>query len=668
MAGFRVDADIVGRAGSRVRSDSAALDPGLPAGPGGCGSRQVTDTWDAVCERLVWAVDGRLLPMVALWGARVEGAAAWVRERDRAVGQLLSSETATARLPEFRVDRSAASGRGRRFTGSGGPGMLWDESDPGRGDDHGLEATTVWLDTVLTQVLGLRSSVTGQLAVLRDAWRGDVGAQLVAAGERVVALLTRVAEILNQAPAPVCGYAGQLRDIAARSRALTQRLDSADQELGRGLDALRIARANPAGADPVTVTTLSRRVDEAKRSSRLALGQLAALAEERAMADRAVVHTGESVIQAVSLAVPADDAAFDTASGLSIVGASIRQAPRNQPAAVASDAEIDAIEAVLDYDGDGILTPLNALLSGLADGSLTAGGLVTALLGLSAADRRRFNELLDAYRLTDPDLVVRFSSALLAGAAADQVRRLVQQFPWVEPRLLDGDELSMRDPVQFDLDDVRWQGISQGSANDCWLLAGIGATAAADIEAVRRNITVNANGTYTVRIYKNGRPVDVTVSGYVPMNGDRPLYAGQITDGKREQSWLSIYEKAAAQVLGGGSYGGLTAGRPSTGISAVTGQPTDFLSTNPLSLPGSQTFERIQEAVDAGQPVAALTMWRFSDHTIAGWHVYYVTGIEGDRIVVQNPWGYAGDTEAETLYLTEAQFDKKFAWASAGRG
>lgn len=269
------------------------------------------------------------------------------------------------------------------------------------------------------------------------------------------------------------------------------------------------------------------------------------------------------------------------------------------------------------------------------------------------------------------DTVLELSSWLLLTADAEQVRTVVRRFPFVEPRYLDGDRIdTAREPVRFTLDDVRESGIAQGRANDCWLLAGIGAVAAVDVAAVRRNITVNANGTYTVTVFRRGAPMRVTVSGWVPVHPSsrRAVYAGEQTRHGRVPSWLSIYEKAAAQVLGGGSYAGLTAGRPSTGISAVTGRPTDFLSTNPLPFTRSRTLARIRRAMAERRPVSALTTWRVTDRSISSWHVYYVTGVEGDRIVVQNPWGTDGaGGEAETLHLTEDEFDRTFTWASAGR-
>lgn len=336
-------------------------------------------------------------------------------------------------------------------------------------------------------------------------------------------------------------------------------------------------------------------------------------------------------------------------------------------------AETDAIDALLDDDAEGSRTPLDGLLTGVANGSLLPSGLLAALLAPPDARRRQIDSLLEAHRTVDPGPVRDLSSLLLRAADRTQVRALADRFRFVEPRFLDGDRIDTASaPVRFTLSEVRERGIAQGRADDCWLLAGIGATAAVDVESVRENITVHANGTYTVTVFKNRKPVRATVTGWVPRNEHgRAVYAGRRAGGGRAASWLSVYEKAAAQVLGAGSYAGLTAGRPSTGISAVTGRPTDVLSASCLPFTGSRTLARIQQAMDDRQPVSALTTWRMTDDSISSWHMYYVTGIRGDRIVVQNPWGRGGSgadaNVAATLFLTEDEFDRTFAWASAGR-
>ena len=654
MGGFRVDVDAVDLVGSTVRTSVEGTDVLTPSGPGGCGSALVASVWDQVCERLLWAVTDRLLPAVALWGARVEGAGRWCRERDQALSGL--HEGGIAQLPGLQVRFVRPSGSG--FGGSGGSGPVWDEDDPGRGDLTGIEATARWLDEVVLLLAHLRDLIGEQTAALESAWSGQVGNELVATGRRLMAVTTRLAEIANEGPGPLITYAGRVHDIADRTRAATRRLDAATDTANRYREA-----CTDGPADAARVAT---GLAEAVSDLRAARAVLAELAGERTLADHTLASEGEALYQGLGTAAPSDDDAFDTAAGLTVVGVSIRQTT-TQTTTVTHQAESDALTDFFDYADEGTLTPLQAVLDGVASGALDAGALVDALLDMSSADARAFNDLLMAYRELDPDLVLELSSLLLLHADRDQVRDLVSRFSFLEPQLLEGDTLSMDSPVVFDLDDVRWQGISQGTANDCWLLAGIGATAAADLALLRSNITINPNGTYTVRIYKNGKPVYVTESGYVAMRTSGPAYAGSINQGVRDASWLSIYEKAAAQVLGGGSYAGLTAGRPSTGISAITGQPTDFLSTAPLPWAESQTFERIQQAVDSGQPVSALTTWRFSNHDIAGWHVYYVTAIEGDTIVVQNPWGRSGQTEAATLRLTEEEFDRTFTWASAGR-
>ncbi|HEY0237579.1 MAG TPA: C2 family cysteine protease [Friedmanniella sp.] len=308
---------------------------------------------------------------------------------------------------------------------------------------------------------------------------------------------------------------------------------------------------------------------------------------------------------------------------------------------------------------------------GLEDGSLSAEGVIEALSALSSAERAALNDLLapwDSRSNTPP----RPSSLLLAAARSPaEAALLSRRFPWLEPVLLgDDDWTGRRALVQLDPATIDGEGLSQGKAEDCWFLAGLGAVAAVDIETVRRNIRVNENGTCTVTIYRDGLPVEVTVSGYVPMEaGAAPCAGQQSSDGRRDPSWVSIYEKAAAQVLGNGAFAGLRAGRPGTGISAVTGIPTDTVKTSATGWTspswwrsGSSTLETIGHAMADGRPVSAIVLLNGTDDEIAPWHVYYVTGIEDGLIVVRNPWGRSRDGVLAELRLTEAEFDATFAW------
>jgi hypothetical protein len=673
---FTIDASAVSSTGARLRSLGQHAAAGTPPGVPGCGSAAVLDAWDRALERLTWALHERLAPAVALWGGDVEAGATWCQERDGAVAGAYRSTGTDAelrvRLPERRSARGSLTSSGPRFTGSGGPGMLWDEEDPGRGDPSGAWTTCRWLDDYACVLMDLLYGIRTALPALAQAWTGLVGAALVEVGRRLEERLVRFAQHAGAlATGDLCRYADRVRDLADRAALVRARREDA---LAEAQDAALARRAlptrQPTDGEIRRAHHLTALEDEAHGRARLATAQLADLAEERAAADRQAVTAADELVQAVAAVVPTDDLAFDGVSGLGAAGLSIRTVALTTGGhrRGSLDAERVALRALLAAEplrGD----ELSALLAGLEDGSLQMSGLIAVLDALSAEDIDTLCAVIEYFHAIYPDDTLAFISSIIAGASPEQLERLTERLPFLEPELLDGDDWSMRTLVLFDPATIDGEQIGQNAVEDCWLIAGIGAVAAADIDRLRQNITANANGTYTVTIYRDGEAVRVTVTGYIPVGSKgRTRYAADKDD---VPNWLSIYEKAAAQVLGGGSYDGLRAGLPSSGISAVTGspttkQPTNFL--NPVAkFTDSDTFENIAEAVADGRPVSAITTFRGSDRSIAAWHVYYVIGIEDDRIVVQNPWGKDEDAgERETLRLTEDEFDQKFSWASIG--
>ena len=66
--------------------------------------------------------------------------------------------------------------------------------------------------------------------------------------------------------------------------------------------------------------------------------------------------------------------------------------------------------------------------------------------------------------------------------------------------------------------------------------------------------------------------------------------------------------------------------------------------------------------------MTCLTQHRWSDTTVASWHVYFVTEVDSDGlIVVRNPWGHGNRAGVqEELKLTEEEFNKTFALESSG--
>lgn len=186
-------------------------------------------------------------------------------------------------------------------------------------------------------------------------------------------------------------------------------------------------------------------------------------------------------------------------------------------------------------------------------------------------------------------------------------------------------------------------------------------------QQIKDNITANANGTYTVTLYPDGKATEVTVSGDVAVDGEGDAFyaGGPLED--QAPNWVSIYEKASAQLIGDGSFAGLRAGHPATGIEVTTGRETETYGPGSWGS-GHVSVQQVQQLLDEGHPMTCLTQHRWSDTTIASWHVYFVAEVDSDGlIVVRNPWGHGNRSGVqEELRLTEEEFNETFALESSG--
>lgn len=332
--------------------------------------------------------------------------------------------------------------------------------------------------------------------------------------------------------------------------------------------------------------------------------------------------------------------------------------------------EIVAIRRILDRVEDpgldSAVHALDELLRMLKSGECEIDELIMAVGRLSPEDAARLD---DVWRRAESsgyaDDLARLSSDLLAHAeSADEVAMLLTALPALEPE--PGPEAvgwtdagNVHLPVTPRIGDI-----NQGAVGDCWLLAGLGAQVVADPGAVMENIRENPNGTFTVTLYDNGVPTEITVSGQIPTN--EAGFAAHADNGHGRPNWVSIWEKAAAQHTGHGDYGELTAGKPGTGIKIAAGG--DTRTYGPYSWNGTwMSYDTVERLVTAHEPIAAIVLGSSPFDEAAAWHCYYVTKAEDGLITVRNPWGHGNGNIAEEMVLTEDQFNSTFTWASAGK-
>jgi len=216
--------------------------------------------------------------------------------------------------------------------------------------------------------------------------------------------------------------------------------------------------------------------------------------------------------------------------------------------------------------------------------------------------------------------------------------------------------------ISFDPNDIRFYGtddymrpdVQQGQLGDCWFLSGAGAIALYDPEFIEEHVKYNDDGTYTVTMYRDGKPVEITVEASAP---------GDAVSGMRGANWATVYEKAAADYYGG-EYSDLDGGHSDDAFEAMTGGEgrregelnfdsiKDRLADGPVAVASERADPYFWfDTVDEGSEVVgnhAYMVGGFSDSNPE-------TGAKGEHILVINPWG-TGD-----LWLTEQEYKDNFA-------
>jgi hypothetical protein len=217
------------------------------------------------------------------------------------------------------------------------------------------------------------------------------------------------------------------------------------------------------------------------------------------------------------------------------------------------------------------------------------------------------------------------------------------------------------DATDIDPNDVR-----QGNLGDCYLLASMAAIARQNPDAIRRLIRDNGDGTYTVTLYRNSRPlrfwrpeyipVEVEVTPEFPAVDGRPVFA-QPDDGSgsHQELWTLLVEKAYAQQRGG--YGDLEGGWGHVAMSSLTGVESEWHAPSSISLSDLANHLDQGHAVTASSladlsvDVGGQQVWDipdasdvhplFQSDVLYENHEYYVTGVnqETGTVSIRNPWG-----------------------------
>eukprot|EP01062_Namystynia_karyoxenos_P063111 TRINITY_DN55929_c0_g1_i1.p2 TRINITY_DN55929_c0_g1~~TRINITY_DN55929_c0_g1_i1.p2 ORF type:complete len:469 (+),score=151.93 TRINITY_DN55929_c0_g1_i1:63-1409(+) len=137
---------------------------------------------------------------------------------------------------------------------------------------------------------------------------------------------------------------------------------------------------------------------------------------------------------------------------------------------------------------------------------------------------------------------------------------------WVRaPDLHSGNEAEM---VLFQ-GSIEPSDVCQGGIGNCWLMSAFACMAEypGALQNIFHNRERSRRGKYTVTLYENGQPVDVTVDDRIPCKNGRPLFAKP----NGHEMWVMLLEKAVAKFCG--SYDKLQGGITCWGLGLLTGDP-----------------------------------------------------------------------------------------------
>ncbi len=232
--------------------------------------------------------------------------------------------------------------------------------------------------------------------------------------------------------------------------------------------------------------------------------------------------------------------------------------------------------------------------------------------------------------------------------------------------------------------------VYQGNTGDCYLMASLAALAATNPDMIREMITVNADGTYTVRFFneQTGKAEYVTIDPKdIPNKNGNLIYAGYGDNGElwpaiierayaewiderniRDSSWSLFLEKLGLE--GTNDFKLISGGLPQvalqhlTGANSVTFEPTSFseadllqnlMEGNPITLGTLQSDNPI---------INGNTIYGGNEGQLVPSHAYYITGYDAATglVEIHNPWGWT--STQGTVYLPLETLQQYIAFIS----
>eukprot|EP01062_Namystynia_karyoxenos_P052858 TRINITY_DN42543_c0_g1_i1.p1 TRINITY_DN42543_c0_g1~~TRINITY_DN42543_c0_g1_i1.p1 ORF type:complete len:720 (+),score=173.03 TRINITY_DN42543_c0_g1_i1:79-2160(+) len=201
--------------------------------------------------------------------------------------------------------------------------------------------------------------------------------------------------------------------------------------------------------------------------------------------------------------------------------------------------------------------------------------------------------------------------------------------------------------------------IVQGDLLDCWFLSAL-AVVCTRPELMRRVLVSNGPsrcGLYCLRFWHDGLRRTVFVDDRFPVTPSGELAYARPADGRPDQLWVPLVEKAYAKLHG--SYDAICSGSARDALSNLTGFPCDRVDLEPPQVAEDHAdvvWATLRSGADHGYIMAAncgrqlrpvLPEEAYADRGLLPRHCYTVLGLhdvgpEGARVLrLRDPWGRA---------------------------
>ncbi|MEB3214911.1 MAG: C2 family cysteine protease [Nostocales cyanobacterium 94392] len=260
------------------------------------------------------------------------------------------------------------------------------------------------------------------------------------------------------------------------------------------------------------------------------------------------------------------------------------------------------------------------------------------------------------------------SDNLQAGSSDVQLERLINKWFLGSERPITTHTYRYTEGSLFQ-NGISHDDIKQGYINDCFFLAGLGATVVQSPEIIQNMFIDNGDGSFTVRFYNKGVADYVTVDRYLPTNNIGNLVyanAGDYHGSSNNELWVALAEKAYAQLNESGwinqdntnSYNGIgNAGYLSDAFTHITGEKS--------ALGRRLNFNTVIDAFSSGEVVGFGSKSNGVESNIVASHAYALIDYNAttQKFTLLNPWSTDNSAlKSRTLELSWNDISNNFSY------